>query len=71
MNDKRLYKSNSDVVLSGVLGGISEYLNTDPTLIRFLFVMCSLVGGGGVLLIMYIVASLIMPINKNKKANIK
>lgn len=61
MDSKRLYKSNDDIVLNGVLGGLAEYLNTDPTLVRFVFVLISLAGGGGVLLILYLVATFIMP----------
>lgn len=35
---KRLYRSYNNRVLAGVLGGIGEYFNIDPNLIRLLFV---------------------------------
>ena len=35
MEQKRLYKSSTNRVLCGVCGGIGEYFNIDPTIIRF------------------------------------
>ncbi len=58
-NDKRLTKSLSDRMICGVCGGIAEYLGTDPTVIRILWVIFSLFGGSGVLA--YIIAAVIMP----------
>lgn len=57
--DKRLYKSNSDKMLCGVCGGIAEYFNIDPTLVRLGLVIFSLAGGSGVLA--YIIAAIIVP----------
>lgn len=59
MEQKKLYKSKSDVKIMGVCGGIAEYFNVDPTLVRLAFVAVSLFGGGGVLA--YLVAALIIP----------
>ncbi|HLR65684.1 PspC domain-containing protein [Virgibacillus alimentarius] len=36
---KRLYRSNKDRMLAGVLGGIAEYLNIDPPVVRLVFVI--------------------------------
>lgn len=36
MNGKRLFRSRNDRMLCGVCGGIAEYFNIDPTLIRLL-----------------------------------
>ena len=57
---KRLYRSNSNKMICGVCGGIAEYINIDPTIIRLLWVVFSLAGGFG--LIAYIIAAIIMPI---------
>lgn len=38
---KRLYRSD-DKMLAGVCGGLAEYLNMDPTLVRILYVVISL-----------------------------
>lgn len=53
---KRLYRSTKSKVLGGVAGGIAEYFDIDPILIRLLFVIIAFAGGGGVLvyLIMWI-----------------
>jgi phage shock protein C len=57
---KRLYRSRDERMLGGVSGGLAAYLNTDPTLIRLLFVLFALLGGPGIIayLIMWIVVPL-------------
>ncbi len=57
--EKRLYKSNLNKMLCGVCGGIAEYFNIDPTLVRLGLVVFSLAGGSGVLA--YIIAAIIIP----------
>lgn len=59
MEQKRLYKSNTNRVLCGVCGGIGEYFNVDPTIIRLLMVL--LVFGAGTGILAYIIAAIIMP----------
>ena len=56
---KKLYKSNKNKVFTGTCGGIGEYLNIDPTIIRLIFVIVLFFGGTGILV--YIVAALIIP----------
>jgi phage shock protein C len=56
---KRLHKSRVDRMLDGVCGGIAEYFQLDPTLVRIAWVMLTLLGGSGIIL--YIVAMIIMP----------
>ncbi len=56
---KKLCKSNTNKKICGVCGGIAEYLNADPTLIRLTFVLIAAIAGSGVLA--YILAALIMP----------
>ncbi len=58
-NQKRLYRSNQDRMFAGVCGGIAEYLDVDPTLVRLVFVALTLMGGPG--FIIYIVLMLIVP----------
>jgi phage shock protein PspC (stress-responsive transcriptional regulator) len=57
--EKRLFKSNIDKKICGVCGGIAEYFNMDPTIIRLLWVLASLFVGSGILA--YIIAAFIMP----------
>lgn len=59
--EKRLYKSNVNKMLDGVCGGIAEYLNMDPTLIRLGWVLFCALGGSGI--IAYIIAAIIIPRN--------
>lgn len=59
MGEKRLYRSNSNKVLLGICGGIGEYLDVDPVVIRLLWVIFCCMGGSGVLA--YIVAAIIVP----------
>lgn len=54
-----LVRSNQNKVISGVCGGIGEYFNIDPTIIRLGFVIATISGGAGILA--YIVAFFIMP----------
>ena len=56
---KRLHRSKTNQMLSGVCGGIAEYFNIDPTIVRIGFVLFTLAGGCGILA--YIVASIVMP----------
>lgn len=56
---KRLYRSTQDRMFAGVAGGIAEYLEVDPTLVRLFFVALTLMGGPGI--IIYIVLMLIVP----------
>ena len=46
-------------MIAGVCGGVAEYFNVDPTLVRLLFVLFALAGGPG--LLVYIVLALVMP----------
>jgi phage shock protein PspC (stress-responsive transcriptional regulator) len=42
----KLYRSTTDRQLGGVCGGIAEYANTDPTVIRVLFIVLAVMGPG-------------------------
>ncbi len=60
MSDKKLVRSN-DRMIAGVAGGLADYFDTDPALIRILFVLVTLFGGGAVGILIYIVLWIIMP----------
>ncbi|MBQ9538026.1 MAG: PspC domain-containing protein [Treponema sp.] len=55
---KRLYKSEQKTIC-GVCGGIAEYFNMDPTLVRLIWVVLTLAGGSGI--IAYIICALVIP----------
>ena len=46
MSNKKLYKSSVNRMLCGVCGGIAEYFDIDPTLVRLVWVIITLMGGG-------------------------
>ena len=56
---KRLYRSRSERMIAGVCGGIGQYLNVDPTLIRLLFVLAAFAGGPGFLA--YLILAIVVP----------
>jgi phage shock protein C len=60
-NKKRLYRSKDEKMLCGVCGGIAEYFDMDPTIVRLITVGLALFAGGGV--IAYLLAALIIPVN--------
>ena len=60
--DRRMRRSRTDRQIAGVCGGMAEYFDTDPTLVRLIWVVLSIFGGaviGGV--IAYLLAWLIIP----------
>ena len=59
MDGKRLYRSNKDRLICGVCGGIANYFNIDPTLVRLAFVLIAMGAGSGILA--YIIAAIIIP----------
>ena len=58
-NYRKLFKSSTNRMLCGVCGGIGEYFNIDPTVIRILWIVFSILGGSGILA--YIIAAIIIP----------
>jgi phage shock protein C len=56
---KRLYRSDEDKKIAGVCGGLGEYFDIDPTIIRLLWVSIVLAFGSGI--IAYILAWIIVP----------
>lgn len=57
--DHRLTRSRRDRKLAGVCAGIAEFLGWDPTLVRLLWIVLTMLGGSGVLL--YLIFWLVMP----------
>ena len=60
MNEKRLRRSSSERMCMGAAGGIADYLNIDPTLVRLFFVLTTIFSSG-LGLLLYGVLSLLMP----------
>ena len=58
---RKLYKSRNRM-LCGVCGGIAEYFNIDPTLIRLALVLFACTGTG---ILAYFIAAIIIPYGQN------
>ena len=56
---KSLHKSGDNKMIAGICGGIGEYFNIDPTLIRLGWVLFCAMGGSGI--VAYIIAAIIIP----------
>jgi phage shock protein C len=56
--DKKLTKSSTDRKICGVCGGIAEYLNMDPTIVRLLFVLLAFTSVG---IVAYLAMAIVMP----------
>ena len=56
---KRLYRVEQGKMLSGVCGGIAEYFDLDPSLVRLGWIVFCALGGSGVLA--YIIAAIVIP----------
>ena len=56
---KRLYKIEQGKKIDGVCGGIAEYFDIDPTIIRLAWILFTAFAGSGI--IAYIVAAIVMP----------
>ena len=59
MEEKKLERSTSDRMVSGVAGGLAKYFGIDSTIVRIAFFLLAWFGGGGVLV--YLVLWLVMP----------
>ena len=55
---KRLTKSRTERMVCGVCGGIAEYLNMDPTIVRLIMAVFMFMGWG---IFAYFIAAIVMP----------
>ena len=58
--EKRLYRVEEGKKLAGVCGGVAEYFNIDPTVVRLGWALVSCFLGAGI--VAYIAAAIIMPV---------
>ena len=56
---RKLYRSRTNRKVAGVCGGLAQNFNTDATVIRVLFVVLAVLGGGGLLI--YLAMWIIVP----------
>ena len=64
--EKRLYRSRSDRMIWGVCGGLAEYFDMDPTIVRIIAVLLALANGAGILA--YIILAIVVPLESSEAA---
>lgn len=62
---KKLYRSRTNRLIAGVCGGLGEYFEIDPVLVRLVFILSIFFGGFGILL--YLILILIVPLEPGEK----
>ena len=58
---KRLYRSSDDKRLAGVCGGVAEYFNVDPTLVRLSWIIITILTGIVPGILGYLIAAIVIP----------
>ena len=58
--NRRLYKSPTERVIAGVAGGVAQYLDADPAIVRVIWALLALLTGG-VFFVLYIVMWIVVP----------
>lgn len=58
---KRLYRSKSNKVFAGICGGLGEYLNMDPVILRLIWLLVAIFTGLVPGLVAYILSVFIIP----------
>lgn len=59
MEQKKVYRSKENRMICGVCGGIAEYFNLDPTIVRLGAVVAACFSAGGVIVAYFIAAGII------------
>ena len=65
MENHKLYRSVKQRMIGGVAGGLAEYFDIDTVIVRLVFVIVAIAGGGGVLV--YIILWIVLPENTAQK----
>jgi phage shock protein PspC (stress-responsive transcriptional regulator) len=66
---KRLFRSDTNKIISGVAGGMADYLNLDATIVRLLWVLVTLFTGGAAFWV-YLALWLFLPIGDNARGQV-
>lgn len=61
-NGRPLHRSKRSHLIAGVCGGLAEWLGWDPTLVRILYVLASVLSAGFPGILVYIVLWIVMPL---------
>lgn len=61
MEQKRLYRSDKNKVFAGICGGVGEYFDIDPSLVRLIWLLVVIFTGFAPGVLAYIIAMLVIP----------
>lgn len=61
---KRLYRSRTERMVWGVCGGLANYFDMDPTIVRIIFVLLAVANGIGILI--YIIMAIVVPLEGSR-----
>lgn len=64
MDKRHFYRSKNDKLIAGVCGGLAEYFEVDPVLVRLITLLLVLTAGTGCLA--YLILWVIVPVNPNQ-----
>jgi len=62
---KKLYRSKKNNIIAGICGGIAEYFEIDPNIVRLLWIAGTLLTGGTGLIV-YVIAWFLIPFRGEK-----
>ena len=67
-NTKKLYRSKTNRVIFGICGGLGEYFDIDPLVVRILFILLTFTGGSGI--VIYLILAIMIPDSSGNKKSI-
>jgi len=65
--ERRLRRSPDQKIIAGVIGGLAEYLDRDPTLLRVLYVLISVLSAAFPGILVYIILWVIVPLRQETR----
>lgn len=60
---RKLYRSRTDRMIWGVLGGLGQYFNVDPVIFRLIYVVLVIATGVMPGILLYIIATIVIPLD--------
>lgn len=60
---RKLYRSRTDRMIWGVLGGLGQYFNVDPVIFRLIYVVLVIATGIMPGILLYIIATIVIPLD--------
>jgi phage shock protein C len=65
MAERPLRRSPDNKMIAGVIGGLAEYFDRDPTLLRVIYVLVSILSAAFPGIAVYLILWLVVPMRKN------